>query len=252
MKDGALVTAASVLAILLTLTGYQATTATAAERLLGRLAASVVELDPWLAAHEEDLSVRARSDPSRELVFGDLPVRVSLPALSVVNADSRTLSDLLRAEMGSRLYGQGNDAFANQGGVRPPVTSTLYWGVIFLGPEAHVLWFIALGVSGMVLAMRSWASLRRGPVLWSAMLSGALASLAALALIWLLATGAASVVSGPVSHEFAVVVRDVAVLGLRNGIAFTVAIIVIAWVWRAGQSGQASDWRRAPGDRGAS
>src|SRR6202008_3160436 len=48
---------------LFSLTGFQVTSEPAATRLLGRIGASLIEIDRWFPAHQEELQLRAEDRP---------------------------------------------------------------------------------------------------------------------------------------------------------------------------------------------
>src|SRR6188474_2697914 len=101
---------------LFALTGWQVTSDTASERLLGRLGGSMVELDRWLPAHVEDIKLQARDKDDGIVVVRDLPIEVRLPSSVVVEADEPYLRSLIVREMGRQLYRDGNDAFKENDG----------------------------------------------------------------------------------------------------------------------------------------
>jgi hypothetical protein len=213
--------------------GYQVTSESAATRLLGRLAASLVELDRWVPAHREDVQLAARDRPQDAVLVDDLPVDVVLPSPVVLEADDAALRDLLRTAMGRRLYHEGRGALQDEEGESHlPVTEPVRWTVSLLGSGMHGFWRIATLASAIVtLALvASLVMRRRSPL--PALLGGAIGAAVASFFVWLVAGAGNSLFDSSVDREIMLILRDGAWLGLRNALGVAVMALAVMYLWR--------------------
>ena len=65
---------------LFSLTGFQITSQTAATRLLGRIGASLIEVDRWLPMHQEELQLRADDRPTGAVPLSNVPIDAEIPS----------------------------------------------------------------------------------------------------------------------------------------------------------------------------
>lgn len=213
--------------------GYQVTGEAAATKLLGRLAASLVELDRWVPAHREDIQLAARDRPQEAVLVDDLPVDVVLPSQAVLQADDAALRNLLRAAMGRLLYREGRDALQDEAGESHlPVTEPVRWTISLLGSGAHGFWRITTVVMGIatLALVASLVMSRRSPLL--SLLVGAIGAAVASFLVWLMAGAGNSVFDSSVDREIMLILRDGAWLGLRNALAVAVIALAVMYLWR--------------------
>jgi len=222
--------------LLLSFSGYQVTGETAGPRLLGRLAASLVELERWAPAHRDDMQLVARDRPHESVLIDDLPVDVLLPSDSVlaVGEDNQSLSELLRDAMGQRLYAEGRSVLQDEaGGTHLGVTEPVRWAVTLLGADMHGTWRLALIAAALVTALfaGSFVLARRSPL--AAMAIGAGIAIVVSFVVWLVAGGSGSVFEGAVDKEIVLILRDGAWLGLRNSLAAGAALLALLYLYRA-------------------
>ena len=213
--------------------GYQVTSESAAAKLLGRLAASLVELDRWVPSHREDIQLAARDRPQDAVLVNDLPVDVVLSSPVVLEADDAALRDLLRAAMGRRLYREGRDALQDEdGATHLPVTEPVRWTVSLLGSGAHGFWRIATVATGIatLALMASMVLGRRSPL--PALLGGAIGAAVASFFVWLVAGTGNSVFDSSVDREIMLILRDGAWLGLRNALGVAAIALAVMYLWR--------------------
>jgi hypothetical protein len=222
--------------LILSFSGFQVTGETVGPRLLGRLAASLVELDRWVPVHREDLQLLAR-DRSQELVLiDDLPVDVLVPSQTLLGLgeDDAALSILLRDAMGQRLYAEGRDALQGESGeANLGVTDPMRWAVSMLSSDAHGTWRLFLIGSGLVtlLFAGSFVLSHRSPL-------GPLAGGAGIAVVvsflgWLIFGGTTSVFDSAVDREIVRTLRDSAWLGVRNSLAAGGIALALWYLHRA-------------------
>ena len=222
--------------LLLAFSGYQVTGETAGTRLLGRLAASLVELDRWAPAHRDDAQLLARDRPDESVLIDDLPVDVRLDSQAVLalGDDDRALSNLLRDAMGRRLYAEGRGALQDEeGGTHLGVTEPVRWAVTLLDADMHGTWRLALLAAGLAMALlvASFLVAKRSPL--TAMAAGAgLAAIVAF-IAWLVAGGTGSTFDSAVDKEIVLILRDGAWLGLRNSLAATAILLALFYLYRA-------------------
>jgi len=206
---------------LFALAGYQVTSETAGERLLGRLAASLVELDRWLPAHREDIDLLARDRPQGSVHLTDMPVDVTLPAFAVVDADERQLRDVIMSIMGNSLWENGTSAFRDPDGNQRSlsVTEPVRWTTMLLDEGAHRFWTAVLALSVLLLLAFAASALigARSPLTPVAIGAGVSAVLSLAA--FLLASAASGVLDSAVDKEIMLIVRDGALIGLRDSLA---------------------------------
>ena len=214
-------------AALFALTGYQVTSRTAATRLLGRLAATLVEIDRWLPSHQDDIELLARDKPQSQLGLSDLPIDVSLQASQIIDLAGRedALRALIVSRMGVALYEDGTGAFRDeQGGQRSlSITEPVRWTVTLLEGSRRSFWEAVLLLSLLVaLAAVAAVLLGGGSPLAPILIGAGLAATLSLT-VWLLATAAQAAVENPVDKETMLILRDGAWIGLRDSLAVTVA-----------------------------
>jgi hypothetical protein len=218
---------------LFALAGYQVTGETAATKLLGRLAASLVELDRWVPTHREDIQLVARDRPQEPVLIDDLPVDVVVPSSAVLDADNETLRDLLRLAMGNRLYHEGRGVLQDEeGGTHLPVTEPVRWTVSLLGSSAHGFWRIAMVATGVATLglLASLAMRRRSPL--QPLLAGGIVAAVGSLFVWVVAGAGGSLFAGAVDKEIMLIVRDGAWLGLRNALGVAVIALAALYLWR--------------------
>jgi len=221
---------------LLAFSGYQVTGETAGPRLLGRLAASLVELDRWVPTHREDMQLLARDRPDENVLIDDLPVDVLLPSASVLAVGDRDqeLSDLLRDAMGRRLYTEGRGVLQDEeGGTHLGVTEPVRWTVTLLSASTHGTWRLALIATGLVtlLLVVSSAMSKRSPL--PHLLAGAGVAAVVSFLGWLIAGSIGSLFASSVDKEIVLILRDGAWLGLRNSLAVAAILLALLFLWRS-------------------
>ncbi len=219
---------------LLAFAGYQVTGEEGATKLLGRLAAALVELDRWVPSHREDIQLLAKDRPQESVLIDDLPVDVVLPSAAVLEADNEGIRDLLRAAMGRRLYEEGRGTLQDEaGGTHLPVTEPVRWTVSLLGSGAHGFWRIATMATGLATLglLASLVMSRRSPMM--PLLAGAIGAAVAAFSVWLVAGGAGSMFDSAVDKEIMLILRDGAWLGLRNSLAVAAISLAVLYLWRA-------------------
>src|SRR4029453_13888511 len=94
---------------LFSLTGFQITSHAAATRLLGRVGASLIEVDRWLPAHQEELQLRAEDRPNGNVPLAGVPLAAEIPSSRVLGATPDDLRDHVIDAMGEALYNHGTD-----------------------------------------------------------------------------------------------------------------------------------------------
>jgi hypothetical protein len=227
-SSAGLITALLTVVVLFTLAGYQVTTVTAGVRLEGRLGAALIELDRWLPAHREDLNLLSRDRPTAPLVLPDVPIEVSIPADQIANASDAALEAEIRRAMGEVLYQQGSGAVHDeQGKTHLSVTDPVRWAINLTGEGAHSFWRTVLLITTvLLLAVCAGQLYGRHSPLPGLAVGGGVAAGGAL-IVWLAAHALNSALDSAVDKEIALVLRDGAWLGLRNGLA-VVAIALSA------------------------
>jgi hypothetical protein len=230
-------------AVLFSLTGYQVTGETASTRLLGRIGASMVELDRWLPAHRDDLNLLARNRPDAPVVPNDLPIRVEIPPQLALDASDEQLRATITSMMGQRLRNDGASAVrGNNGGNNFGVTEPVRWSITLLGTGMHSLWQAALGISGLILIVMCLAVLMRQEPPFLPVLIGALIATVLSAAGWLAALGLASAFEGAIDREIALVLRDGAWIGIRNGLAVSLIALALLYLMNAFMRPRAQEW----------
>jgi hypothetical protein len=222
--------------LLLAVAGYQVTGDTAGPRLLGRLAASLVELDRWTPAHRDDMQLVARDRPDENILIDDLPVDVLLPSSAVLAVGERDeeLSVLLRDAMGRRLYAEGRSVLQDEEGANHlGVTEPVRWTVSLLSADTHGTWRLAMIAAGAVtlLFVGSFLVARRSPVM--PLLVGALLAVVVSLLGWLVGGNAGSLFESSVDREIVLILRDGAWLALRNSLAVAAMILALLYLQRS-------------------
>jgi hypothetical protein len=214
---------------LFALAGYQVTSEAPGERLLGRLGASLVELDRWLPAHRDDVQVQARDRPGEVIVIGDVPLKwVVVQSDQVVNAGDEELRGILTRGMGHALYQNGAAALSPEGEdvTRLSLIEPARWTVEFLSQRANAFWLATLALSLILLLALSAALLLGRTSPFSAVALGAGIAAGCSLAVLVLAFGASFAFTSAIDKEIMLLVRDGASLGLRNAIG--VGIIAVA------------------------
>jgi hypothetical protein len=207
-------------AALFALAGYQVTSETAGVRLLGRLGAAIIEIDRWLPAHRDDINLLSRDRPEVPLVVPNLPIEVVLPPPQTIDMEDDSLGGLMRRSMGETLYRDGDEAVKDEEGESHlAVTEPVRWAINLLGNSAHSFWQAVAGLTGVLLfAICAGMLLARQSPLVPLAVGGVIAATASLA-VWLLGMLLGSVFDGAIDRELALILRDGAWIGLRNGLA---------------------------------
>lgn len=243
----ALLTTLLTIVALFALTGWQVTSETASSRLLGRLGASIVELDRWLPAHQEDLELLARDRPEGVVEIRDLPIAVVLPSSTVFQAEPEVLKALITREMGRQLYANGTGAFRESDGAQASlsVTEPVRWTVTLLGSGMHNIWLAILALSCLLLLGAAGALMSTGHTPVHAIAMGALIGAIGSLLFWGLMQFIGPSMDSAVDRETALILKDGAWLGVRNsgGVAF--ASGVLAFLLSIGR-GHGSQYTPAP------
>lgn len=245
--------ALAVAASVFTLSGVQVTSSTAAPRLLGRLFAAMIEIDRWLPVHRDDIQTLARERERGLIVLDDLPVQVRLRASDVAGASDATVKRLVRAEAGEILYREGLHAFrARENGGNLPIDHPSRWTIWLFGEAAHSVWrgamyFAATATALLALvALLSTSGSRLRALAGPAALGAGAAMLTAGA-FWLLMTAVASSMSSVLGRELALIYRDAAWVGLRNG--FAVLVVALAFLITSSLVGSSAESDRSwPGE----
>lgn len=214
----------SVVIALFALTGYEVTNATAGPRLLGRLAAAIIELDRWLPAHAQDLQLAAGERPQAR-VRPELPVAVSLPADRVATADAAALARLITAAAGEALYRDGVAAFQTADGSPASLSATepARWAVAGLNEDAHGFWRATLILSLVGLLAVVAALLLGGRSLFPPFAAGGLVAALGALVVWLGAAAVSGVPGSAADREIVLILRDGAWIGVRNAAAVAAA-----------------------------
>lgn len=222
--------------LLFSFAGYQVTGETAGPRLLGRLAASLVELERWTPTHRDDIQLVARDRPNESVLIDDLPVDILVPSADVLalGDDDQGLSNLLQNAMGRRLYTEGRDVLQDDAGATHlSVSDPVRWAVTMLNADMHGTWRLALlgSVLLTVLFAGSFVLSKRSPL-------GPMAVGAGIAVIvaffgWLIAGGIGSMFDSEVDKEIVLILRDGAWLALRNSVAAAAALLALLYLHRA-------------------
>jgi hypothetical protein len=236
----ALLLAVSTFALLGALCGFQATGATAAPRLLGRLTAALFELDRWTPQHREELRTIAANRTRGPVDVKGLPVAVSVAPADVLSADGSTLARAIAAAAGERLYADGASAFAGpDGGGNFSMTSPERWAIALLDKSSHAFWQAGLAAAAVLaLAALGLCALTSASGLAGALrtaASGAAAFAALAAVFWAGAGLGAGIPKAAADRELLRMLRDCAWLGLRNGLALTAAGAALVLMLRTTQ-----------------
>jgi len=227
-----LTTVMTVLA-LFSLAGFQVTTETAGVRLLSRLSAALIEFDRWLPEHRDDLDLLARDRPTG-FVRPDLPVPVSLPARSLIDASDDVNRALILNAMGTALYERGLDAFAaDSSDNQPPgLSSPTNWAIRLLNQTAHGFWGTILPATLLALLACAGLALRGGRSPLPAVAIGAgIAAVASLA-VWLVTNLLSGFSDSATDREIARFLHDGAWIGVRNGVAILAGALALIVFFR--------------------
>ena len=216
---------------LFTLTGFQITSHTAATRLLGRLGASLIEVDRWLPMHREELQLRAEDRPSGTVPLSGVPIDAEIASSKVLGAQPDALRDRVVQAMGEALYTKGTDAFRTENGaVELSVEEPVKWATQMLERDVHDYWLPPLAFSGIIIAGLCLDFIRMGRSPLSSILVGALMATFFAAAAWILATLANSVLDSGIDKEVMHVARDGAFMGLRNSVTVGAAATALMLV----------------------
>ena len=222
--------------LLLSFAGYQVTGETAGPRLLGRLAASLVELERWAPTHRDDIQLLARDRPDESVLIDDLPVDVLLPSAVVLalGENDQALSNLLRDAMGRRLYSEGRGVLQDdEGATHLSVTEPVRWAVTLLGADMHGTWRLALIGTVLLTALFVVSFIVSGRSPLGPMAVGAGIAVVVSFFGWLIAGSIGSMFDSAVDKEVVLIFRDGAWLGLRNSLAATVVLLALLYLYRA-------------------
>jgi hypothetical protein len=234
---------------LFALAGYQVTSETAATRLLGRLAAAVVQIDRWLPAHQEDLDLLARDKPQSNVEFADLPLAISLPATQIVGAEPAVLREVIVRNAGLALYHDGSDVLRTPDGEASlGIDEPVRWTATLLGEGAHGFWRLVLPVA-LLIALGLCAAVffaGRQPLI--PVTVGAVIALLASLGAWTLAQAGSNAVNSAVDQEIMLIVRDGAWIGVRNALAAAAASGSLLFLTRllAGDTRPERVWEATP------
>jgi hypothetical protein len=236
---------------LFTLTGFQITSHDAATRLLGRVGASLIEVDRWLPAHQEELQLRAEDRPTGNVPLAGVPVAAEIPSSKVRGASPDDLRERVIDAMGEALYNNGTDALRNDAGtgaVDLGVEEPVRWAVKLLERDMHHYWLPPMAFAGILIAglCLDFLIIGRSPL--SSILVGALMATLFTAAAWIFATLADSALESGVDKEVMLVARDGAFMGLRNSITVGAAATALMLVLKITVSAPRAGSRRR--DRG--
>lgn len=212
---------------------YQVTNAMSGPRLLGRLAASLVELERWVPSHSEDIQLLARDRPQESVLVDELPVDVVLPSPGVLAANETELTTQLRDAMGARLYTEGRGVLQDEAGrSHLGITDPVRWTVSMLSSGAHTFWRLVSIITGLLaLALLVGMLISRwSPLPW--VLGGAIAAVVLSFFVWLIGGVAGSLVESSVDQEITMILRDAGWLALRNSLAASVIALALLYLWR--------------------
>jgi hypothetical protein len=222
-------------AALLALAGYQVTSEASGERLLGRLGASLIELDRWLPAHRDDLQFQARDRPGEVIVIGEMPLKwVVVPSDGVGDASDDELRDLLTKGMGNALYKNSGAALSPEGEdvTRLSLIEPARWTVELLSERVNAFWLATLALCLiLLLALSAALLLGRTSPLSAVVLGAGIAAGCSLA-VWVLAFGAGFTFTSAIDKEIMLIVRDGASLGIRNAIGVGIIAVALQYLLR--------------------
>ncbi len=222
--------AASAAFVVLALVGFQTTGERASDRLLGRLVGAIVEIDRWLPGHRDDIQLQAQQKARGTIDIEGLPLPVNVRASEVIAARNGDLSTVLLDAAGHTLYQDGASSFRDgSGGGRLSVTEPARWLIALLGRDAHYVWTTLLGVGTILaLAVIAAVALRDGHVrdlLWPLTVGSGLVTLV-FVFVWVFTRAINVLFSEPVDREIVLIARDAAWIGVRDGLAITIATFV--------------------------
>jgi hypothetical protein len=228
---------ASLLTTLLTivalfaLTGWQVTSETASTRLLGRLGASMVEIDRWLPAHIDDIKLVARDRDDGTVQVRDLPMNVTLPSVVVVDAEEPQLRTLITAEMGRQLYHDGNSAFRDNEGDKASlgINEPVRWTVTLLGRGMHGFWLAVMALTLLLTLAAAASMMTTGALPANSVAIGALIG-GFLALgFWALLHVVEGMASSAADREIILILQDGAWIGVRDcgGVAIAAGVLAL-------------------------
>lgn len=233
---------------LFALAGFQVTGETSGVRLLGRIGGALIEIDRWIPAHKDNIDLLSRDRPNAPLELPDLPIDVAIEAPQTLGESEASLNAAITRSMGVTLYNEGSGAVRDESGESHlGVTEPTRWAIDLLTEDAHSFWRMSLIVTGLSLITLCIGMIwtRQSPL--TALASGG-AVAAALSLgVWLVAMAAYASVDGAINREIALVVRDGAWMGLRNGLAVlgigVAASFVVSTLFPQRREDRWEDWR---------
>jgi hypothetical protein len=216
---------------LFALTGWQVTSETASTRLLGRLGASMVELDRWLPTHIEDIQLVARDHDDGLTPIRDLPMDISLPSVVVVDAGEPQLESLITQEMGRQLYQDGNNAFQDNEGDKASlaINEPVRWTVTLLGSGMHGFWLAVLALTLLLTLAAAASVMTTGELPANSMAIGAVIG-GVLALgFWALMHLAEGMAGSAADREIVLILQDGAWIGVRDcgGVAIAAGVLAL-------------------------
>jgi hypothetical protein len=140
--------------------------------------------------------------------------------LAVVDAPDDDLQALIKQAMGEKLYEDGAGAVQDENGESHlGFAEPVRWTINLLGEDMHGTWRSVLILALLLLLALCTGMLwtRQSPLMALA-IGGAIAAGLSLG-VWLLAQVMNTVLDGAVDKEIALVLRDGAWIGLRNGLS---------------------------------
>jgi hypothetical protein len=122
--------------------------------------------------------------------------------------------------MGEKLYRDGSGAVQDEDGESHlGFAEPVRWTINLLGEGMHSTWRSVLILSVvLLLALCAGMLWTRQSPLWALTIGGVIAAAASLG-VWVLAQAMNSILDGAVDKEIALVLRDGAWIGLRNGLS---------------------------------
>lgn len=235
-----LITAILTAVVLFCLAGYQVTTEIAGVRFEGRIGAALIELDRWLPAHRDDIELLSRDRPDAPLVLPDLPIEVLIPSSAVLEAPDETLQATIQRAMGEKLYADGSGAVQDESGKSHlGFAEPVRWTINLLGADMHGTWrSVLILTTVLLLAVCAGMLWTRQSPLSAVAIGGVIAAVLSLGM-WFLAQVMNTLLDGAVDKEIALVLRDGAWIGLRNGLS--VAVIGAAATYLVSQLARPRD-----------
>jgi len=133
--------------------------------------------------------------------------------------------------MGRKLYEDGNSAFRdNEGGAASlGINEPVRWTVAFLGSRMHGFWLAALALTLLLALAASAAVLTTGQHPVNAIAIGGVIGFIASGAFWGLTHLMSSMAGSAADQEIVLILRDGAVMGLRNcgGVCFASGVLAL-------------------------